>query len=238
MRVLALADRPFHINLQTVVERHGIDAIVCLGDLQPSWVEPVDALQLPKFGVYGNHDDEPYMDWHGIDDVHMRRLELDCGLSIAGFEGCVTYRRGRGRLGPSHTQKEAAKLLRKLPPADIVLAHCPPAGVNDDPDDIAHVGFDALREWVLEHRPRVLLHGHTYPQPGRRVDRLGDTRIEYVHGARIIDLPAAPVRAPSPVPVRRRAPLARLVAPLAGVASAAGRDRTCAHRIKSPVLYR
>jgi Icc-related predicted phosphoesterase len=197
MRILALADRPFAADLRTLVDRHAVEAVFCLGDLQPSWIEQLEHLHVPKFGVYGNHDDDPYMDWYGIENLHMRRLQLDCGPSIAGFEGCVRYRRGGGKVGPSYSQKEAAKLLRKLPAADIVLAHCPPEGVNDDPTDIAHVGFTALREWVLEHQPKVLLHGHTYPQPGARTERLGETRIVYVHGARLVDLPGAHAWAPS-----------------------------------------
>jgi len=43
---------------------------------------------VPKLGVYGNHDEEPYMEWAGISDL---------------------------------------------------LGHCPPADVNDDPEDVAHV---------------------------------------------------------------------------------------------------
>jgi hypothetical protein len=33
-----------------------------------------------------------------------------------------------------------------------------------------------------------VLHGHTYPPPGRIVRRLGATRIEHVSGARIVEL--------------------------------------------------
>ena len=79
----------------------------------------------------------------------------------------MSYRRSAtARVGPSYTQREAKKLIRKLPAADVLLCHCPPRGVNDDPDDPAHVGFDALRDWVLEHQPRWLLHGHVHPHPG------------------------------------------------------------------------
>src|SRR5918912_616758 len=96
-------------------------------------------------------------------------------------------------LEATYSQRRAAKLIRKLPPADVLICHCPPYGVNDDPDDPAHVGFVALREWVLEHRPQLLLHGHTHPNPGALVERLGDTRIVYVNGARVVDLdPARP----------------------------------------------
>jgi Icc-related predicted phosphoesterase len=190
MRVLALADRPLHAEISTLARQHEVDAIVTLGDLQPSWLETLDRIDVPKLGVYGNHDDEPYMTWFGIDDLHMNRIELDHGPSFAGFEGCVRYHRsspGR-RVGPTYTQQEACKLVRKLPAADVLVCHCPPRGVNDDPDDVAHIGFDALRDYVWQHSPRWLLHGHTYPQPGRILDHIGDTRVVYVSGARVIDL--------------------------------------------------
>jgi uncharacterized protein len=189
MRVLALADRPFHADASTLAQQHDVDAIVTLGDLQPSWLETLDRVHVPKLGVYGNHDDEPYMTWFGIDDLHMKRIELDNGVSFAGFEGCVTYHRSSGRRhGPTYTQPQASKLARKLPAADVLVCHCPPLGVNDDPDDVAHIGFEGLRDYVSKHQPRWLLHGHTYPNPGQLVERVGATRVFYVNGARVIDL--------------------------------------------------
>jgi Icc-related predicted phosphoesterase len=188
MRLLALADRPFHADPQTLAEQHRVDAIVCLGDLQPSWLETLDRIRLPKLGVYGNHDDEPYMEWFGIENMHMRRVDLDGGPAFAGFEGCVSYKRSGHKVGPSYTQKEARKLIRKLPPADVLICHCPPAGVNDDPADPAHVGFDALRDWVDKHRPRWLLHGHVHPLPGSVMKRVGDTRVVFVRGVCVLEL--------------------------------------------------
>jgi uncharacterized protein len=189
VRALALADRPFHADAGVLAAQHRLDAVICLGDLQTSWLETLDRVHLPKVGVRGNHDSEPYMEQFGIEDLHMRRIELDGGVSVCGFEGCVEYHRDHGEHGPVYSQRRAAKLIRKLPAADVLICHCPPFGVNDDPDDPAHIGFVALREWVLEHRPRVLLHGHTHPNPAALVDRLGDTRVVYVNGARVVDLP-------------------------------------------------
>lgn len=186
--MLALADRPFHADVSTLVQQHGVEAIITLGDLQPSWLETLDLVHVPKLGVYGNHDEEPYMTWFGIDDLHLNRIELDGGPSFAGFEGCVTYRRSGRRVGPTYSQHEASKLARKLPAADVLVCHCPPRGVNDDEDDPAHVGFDALRDYVRRQNPRWLLHGHVHPQPGRIVDHVGDTRVVYVNGAKVIDL--------------------------------------------------
>jgi Icc-related predicted phosphoesterase len=41
---------------------------------------------------------------------------------------------------------------------------------------------------VDEHRPRWLLHGHVHPTPGSLVQRIGDTRVAYVNGIRLLDL--------------------------------------------------
>ena len=100
----------------------------------------------------------------------------------------MSYRRESGKVGPSYSQRQARRLIQRLPPADVLLCHCPPRGVNDDADDPAHIGFDALRDWMLSHRPRLLLHGHTYPQPGQIATQIGDTRVAYVNGARVVEL--------------------------------------------------
>src|SRR5829696_8805505 len=172
MRVLALADRPFHADVAKLAANYDVDAILTLGDLQPSWLESLDRCRQPKLGVYGNHDNEPYMTWFGIDDVHLNRIDLDAGVSFSGFEGCVSYRRsGTAPVGPSYTQRQARRLIRKLPAADVLLCHCPPRGVNDDPDDPAHVGFEGLRSWVDEHHPRHIVHGHVHPLGGRVLSR-------------------------------------------------------------------
>jgi Icc-related predicted phosphoesterase len=191
MRLLVLADRPFHADPAVLARQNGVDAVVCLGDLQPSWLDTLEYLRIPKFGVYGNHDDEPYMDWFGIENLHCRRIHPDGGPSFAGFEGCVSYHRSGhrvGRVGPSYTQKAAAKLVRRLPGAEVLVCHCPPYGVNDDRGDPAHVGYTALREWVERHEPKVLLHGHTHPAPGTIAKSVGPTRVVYVSGARVVEV--------------------------------------------------
>jgi hypothetical protein len=60
--------------------------------------------------------------------------------------------------------------------------------VNDEPDDPAHAGFVALRDWVERHGPRYLLHGHTTPDPRRQVRRFGATEVAWIRGAVLVDL--------------------------------------------------
>ena len=183
LRALVLADQRPYVPLARLLERQ-VDLVLCLGDLSRVDLEALADARLPKLGVYGNHDEGDEFDGIGIEDVHLRRIEV-AGLCFGGFSGSHEYHEDRRF---TWTQKKASKLLRKLGHVDVMLAHSPPLGINDDPDDPAHIGFDALRPWVLEHQPRWLLHGHVHPTPGSLLKRIGDTRVVYVNGARVIDL--------------------------------------------------
>jgi len=185
MRVLALADKRPLIDPATMARQKPVDAVFCLGDLDRAWIESLMLLGVPRYGVHGNHDPEDVLRELEIEDMHLRRTHVPGGLTIAGFEGCVRYRRDAPY---QYTQREATKLAKRLPGADVLLCHCPPLGINDDPDDPAHIGFEALRDWVDAHQPRHVLHGHTHPLPGRTLKAYGETRVHYVSGARILDL--------------------------------------------------
>jgi uncharacterized protein len=182
VRLLVLADKPPPGDALSWVRNNEPDAVIFCGDLDLAWIEDLREIALPKLGVYGNHDAD-YMPALGITDLHLRRTELG-GLSFAGFEGCVRYRAGAHQ----YTQEEAASLARALPAADVLVCHAPPAGINDEPGDRAHEGFAGLRDWVDEHAPWLVLHGHTHPRPGGGVRRVGQTRVVHVAGARIVML--------------------------------------------------
>ena len=106
------------------------------------------------------------------------------GVTFAGFEGCVRYTPGAAL---QYTQRQATKLARRLPPADVLISHAPPRGVHEEPDDRAHEGFDALRDYVLRTGPRLHLHGHT-PAPARPAERLGATSVVHVVGHAVLNL--------------------------------------------------
>jgi Icc-related predicted phosphoesterase len=155
---------------------------VVLGDLEPAWTEGLAGVELPKVGVRGNHDAADALAELGVEDLHLRHLEVG-GLSFCGFGGSPRY----GPTGRNQwTEEEATEMLARLPAADVLLAHSPPEGVNDDPADRAHRGSPALRAWVERNQPTWLLHGHTLPAvPVRHV---GPTRVVYVRGAVPVEL--------------------------------------------------
>jgi Icc-related predicted phosphoesterase len=183
LKLLALADEPPRLDPASLAASNAAGGVVTLGDLEPEWLWSLDRVKLPKIGVHGNHDPEGTLDTLGVEDVHLRRVEIG-DWSFAGFAGCVRYGRGPHQF----SQRQAAKLAKHLPAADVLVCHCPPSGINDEPDDPAHLGFEALREWVERHRPRYILHGHTTPDPRTRVHRAGDAQVVWVRGSRVVEL--------------------------------------------------
>lgn len=182
-RALVLADEPPHVPLELLLEEHRPDAVFVLGDLRGDVLAPLARFGGPKLGVHGNHDRGDEFDAPGIEDVHLRPVDL-LGLRVAGFGGSV--RTGPGS-GLAWSQEEAEDLLAGLSPVDVLLAHSPPFGVNDDRDDPVHVGLRGLRGYVERAAPALLVHGHTYPPlPATALD---STRIRYVRGHALVELP-------------------------------------------------
>ncbi|WP_232490780.1 metallophosphoesterase family protein [Mycobacterium dioxanotrophicus] len=202
MRLLVVADSAHtwpedpdgRYDLAPLVDRHRPDALLSLGDYSTAHAEVMVRSGAPvRLGVYGNHCTQDYMPGHGIVDlIADRRLPArHTTLTLAGHrpltvlavQGCVRYKPDRHDV--LFTQREYAAAIDPLPAAELVITHCPPAGINDD-QDAAHEGIAALRRWVDRHQPRWLLHGHTYDKPPS--SRHGITDVIYVHGHAVVDL--------------------------------------------------
>ncbi|MDX1765319.1 MAG: hypothetical protein R3313_00035 [Candidatus Saccharimonadales bacterium] len=184
MKALVIADRNPHINIAEVAAQQQAQLIITLGDLiREDLLSAIPVSNIPKIGVYGNHDSGNYMPEIGIMDMHLKTWDFG-GYRFGGFQGCVRYKPAPDAI--MYTQEEANQMMANFPPVDIFLAHCPPRGVNDE-EEIAHQGFDALRTYVDRFQPRVLLHGHTYPTEENIVRNVGNTRIEYVYKHRVVD---------------------------------------------------
>lgn len=186
MKALVIADRNPQINIVETVKNEQIDIIITLGDLERSDIlQLAEIADIPKIGVYGNHDSGNYMEELGIRNMHRKIMDIK-GVRFGGLEGCVRYKENPDAI--MYTQDEAHQLLAGFPSVDVFIAHCPPRGVNDE-EEIAHQGFDALRDYVLATTPKLLLHGHTYPTKETMDHSLGDTQIVYVHRYKIVELP-------------------------------------------------
>lgn len=186
MKILAIADRPPKEKIKSILDKNPIELICTLGDLDQFSIYELESItDIPKLGVYGNHDSGMYFDPLGIKNMHLSTFEYK-GLVFGGFEGSVKYK--DDPYAKMYTQEKATELLKDFPKVDVLLTHCPPYGVNDEPEELPHQGFKALREYVEQKKPKYLLHGHTYPTADNIVTKLGDTEIIYVYEDKIIDL--------------------------------------------------
>lgn len=181
MQILALADTPLDKPLEQLLRKRPVDLVLCLGDLGHRELAEAVSLGVPVFGVRGNHDIPGQFEALGIVDLHLARHEFG-GLSFGGLEGSPRYKIGEYQ----YTESEIDEMLYAYERVDVMCCHSPPQGINDDPSDPVHTGFASLRRWVLTQRPRVLLHGHTYPVQQQM--SLGQTHIRYVHGAALLKL--------------------------------------------------
>ncbi len=185
MKVLAIADRAPKEKIKSILDKNPVEMVCTLGDLDQFSLEELQSINnIPKLGVYGNHDSGMYFEPLGITNMHLKTFEFG-GLMFGGFEGCVRYK--NDPYAKMYTQEEATELLKDFPHVDVMLVHCPPYGINDEPE-LAHQGFKALREYVEQKKPKYLLHGHTYPTAETIVKKFADTEIIYVYEDRLIDL--------------------------------------------------
>jgi Icc-related predicted phosphoesterase len=183
MNILAIADRRPKINIIDTVRDNKVELIVTLGDLtREDILQLQEITDIPKIGVYGNHDSGTYMPELGIWDMHLKIWDYQ-GFRFGGFQGCVRFKENPDAI--MCTQEEANQLMASFPKVDVFLCHCPPRGINDE-EEVAHQGFDALRTYIELQQPKLLMHGHTYPTEETVVKQQGSTRIEYVYEHKLI----------------------------------------------------
>ena len=186
MKILAIADRPPKESIFKLVERYSIDLICTLGDLDNSDIWELEKIKdIPKIGVYGNHCSGNYFDSLGIKNLHLDTFAYK-GLTFGGFEGSIRYK--ESPYAKMYSQEEAEKLLKDFPFVDVILAHSPPFGINDEPDSSSHQGLKALREYIENKKPRYFLHGHTYPTTEDLVTKYKDTNIIYIYEDKIFEV--------------------------------------------------
>ena len=178
MKILALSDATDgRVHSSHIHRNYGdVDLAVGCGDLPIYYLEFVaEALNKPVLYVRGNHDTEAELTSDGqrrtipgggrlIDD----RIEYVHNLLFLGLGGSVRYRpHAAQQFSETQMWLRIARLLPSLIVTrlrhgrfvDIVVAHSPPAGI-DDMSDRAHTGFKAFLSLMAWLKPRYFLHGH------------------------------------------------------------------------------
>ncbi|SMB96243.1 Predicted phosphoesterase [Thermanaeromonas toyohensis ToBE] len=165
------------------------DALLLLGDLEWSAGRLVGMFpDIPVFGVPGNHDYsvDPFCGTP-VENLHGRAVEFG-GVRIGGLGGSLRYKPGDDFL---FWDAEYREILRKMPPVDIFISHCPPAGLPwcDTPSEEApwhgaHEGSAALAEYIYRMQPAVVLCGHLHLSAGKR---MGKTLVRVVYGVEMFE---------------------------------------------------
>jgi uncharacterized protein len=186
MKILAIADRPPRESIAKIIKEQPIDVICTLGDLDFFSLADLENISnIPKIGVYGNHCSGKYFEPLGIKNMHLATWECE-GILFGGFEGSVRYKSNPD--AKMYTQEEATKMFENFPRVDVFISHCPPYGINDEPNDLSHQGFQALRNYLEDKKPKYLFHGHTYPINDQLVTKFIETEIVYVYRDKVIDI--------------------------------------------------
>jgi Icc-related predicted phosphoesterase len=154
------------------------DLVVCCGDVPRDVLERVvTRYSVPCLGVLGNHD--PALAPALLRQLHLTVAEV-ASVTFGGFEGSWRYKPRGHHL---YEERDVGALLRGFPRVDVFVAHNPPAGVHDAPDDV-HNGFAAFRRYIEEEQPALFLHGHVHRSAETMVGR---TRVVAVLGARMVE---------------------------------------------------
>lgn len=186
LKIMAIADRRPQQSLKELCELQNPDVIVTLGDLDMFEIRDLELItDRPKLGVYGNHCSGMYFEELGIVNMHLETVSVQ-GVVFGGFEGCVRYK--ESKTAKMYTQDEAKELLTNYPYVDVMLTHCPPYGINDEPDELTHMGFLGLRSYLDNVHPKHWFHGHTYPKEGEQIFEHNGTQIHYVSGVEVLTI--------------------------------------------------
>ncbi|GAB6135523.1 metallophosphoesterase [Thermococcus prieurii] len=187
MRLVAITDIHGNVKMsrklaELIVEKKP-DALLIAGDITHfSGAETVRKVLGPLFetgvpilAVHGNCDgrDVPeLLDELGI-WIHDRRREFN-GIGFVGVGG--------SNITPFNTIWELSEdeireiLLRNYRPGDVILSHVPPKDTKADRVHSGlHVGSSALRGFIEEKQPPLVITGHIHE--ARSVDRVGETVI-------------------------------------------------------------
>jgi len=181
MKALVISDT--NHRLTELPNPEDVDLIITCGDILPHEI-PVEELNKPIFGVYGNHDNRSYLEELGAVNLHLKVVELN-GLKFGGFESCINYKPQEKSPVKLYTQEEVDELLKNFPPVDVFVAHSPPFGLLDIPGDHVHTGFFAFKDYLDRHHPKIFLCGHS----GENDEiELNGTKIYRTEGYRILDI--------------------------------------------------
>ncbi len=160
-----------------LVERsRGVDVVVGAGDFATVrrgihvCIDVLRAIDRPAVLVPGNNETteeltEACASWPQAHVLHGSGVTLQ-GVSFHGLGGGVPVT-PFGAWSHDFTEGEAAELLGDCAPGCVLVSHSPPKGVLDQGSGGESLGSVAVREAVVQMRPRLVVCGHIHACAGR-----------------------------------------------------------------------
>ena len=195
--VVSCGDLPFDY-LEFILTTLSVPLIFVPGNHDPELRgRPLDGevIGLMKTGFKRSWETEPPGPPGGINADG--RIVDEAGVRLAGLGGSVRYSRGPNQYTQRQMRARAVRLeLRDRweratggRRVDVLIAHSPPAGLGDDPDDPAHRGFEAFHRLVRTLSPRLFLHGHVHPfGTATPPHRLATAEVHNVVGHKVLEV--------------------------------------------------
>lgn len=161
-----------------------VDAVVLQGDICRAYAERIRRIvppHVPVLYVLGNHDG-----WNEYDGLRSMtnldgRVVTVNNIRMAGMAGSTRYKPDSTVV--MRSQKEAKKIMGKLPAADVLITHASPYHMLADDD--AHEGFRAISRYIAKRRPAYHLFGHHHID---HKEKTGSTTCICVFGCAVINV--------------------------------------------------
>lgn len=186
MKIIFLADLHY-VNYRDwekflKIDQSSFDAICLLGDIDTLTLRSIKNVfeQKKIFGVLGNHDFWGDLEYYDIENIHGKSIKAGRHI-ISGVGGSIRYKEEDA---PLYSQGEIKLVIQGFnETTDIIISHNSPEGIHDK-NDMAHIGYSALREFIDKKQPKYCLHGH---QHRNLVSKVGNTTVICVYGAILLN---------------------------------------------------
>ena len=183
----------FNIRMLVISDGHGcldyadipdcdVDVCLLLGDLSKEDIIIIKekVVDVPIYGVLGNHDGFELYDRHGIENIHGKVVEVN-GVKIAGMGGSLRYKYSDM---PLYTDEESFEIAESMDRADILISHDSPKFMHGD-RDFAHSGLQGITHYCEKWNEPLNIHGHHHENFSKVLEN--GTRSVGCFGVQIVD---------------------------------------------------
>ncbi len=178
-KLLLFSDVHCDINKCKLLEEKSRDAdiVVCAGDLgniRSGLEYTIDALkeiQKPTILVPGNSENYSELtaackNWPSAIVLHGNGINAQ-GVEFYGIGGGIPVT-PFGAWSYDFSEEEARDLLKDCPDEGVLISHSPPKGALDVSSTGRSLGSVAVREAILQRKPKLVVCGHIHASSGKQ----------------------------------------------------------------------